>query len=139
MAASIPPAISPRISALIRLMGSPVDGEALNATRALGRTLQSAGIDFHALADAVECPAAPVPARRRRNPKADHGHINWHPQHRAYVCAILEKGLVRFPFNAWERDFITSIIGRLRSPNGRLTFKQAEVAERLVAKVENGR
>ncbi len=141
MTAAIPPAIAPRIGALLRMLGSDHDGEALGAARALQRTLGGAGLDLHALADAVERPAVvvPAPARRPRKPKADRGHIDWPAPYRAQVSATLQKGLMRFPFNAWEREFVESIIGRLRSPRARLTFKQGEVAERLVAKVEHGR
>lgn len=137
--AEIPPTILPRVGALLRLLGSDQDGEALGAARALGRTLSAVGLDMHVLADVVEHPAALPPARRPRRPKAEQGHINWPSSYRVHVSTTLKKGLVRFPFNQWERDFITNIIGRLRDPRGRLTFKQAEVAERLVAKVENGR
>jgi hypothetical protein len=35
---------------LIPLLGSPVDDEALNAVRALDKTLKSAGLDFHTAA-----------------------------------------------------------------------------------------
>lgn len=38
----------------VRLLGSNQDGEALAACRALGRALESAGRDFHWLADAVD-------------------------------------------------------------------------------------
>ena len=139
MMAALPLAILPRVGSLLRMLGSDQDGEALSAARALGRTLSAAGLDLHALADVVEHPPALPLARRPRRPKAEKGHIEWPGAYRMHVATTLEKGLIRFPFNSWERDFITNIIGRLRSPHGRLTFKQAEVAERLVAKVEHGR
>jgi hypothetical protein len=121
------------------MLASPADGEALNAARALGRTLSGVGLDLNDLANVIEQPPALPPVRRTRRTKAQEGHINWPVAYRAQVATTLEKGLIRFPFNSWERDFITNIIGRLHNPHGRLTFKQAEVAERLVAKVEHGR
>ena len=137
--AALPATIAPRIGSLLRMLASPADGEALNAARALGRTLSGVGLDLNDLADVIEHPPALPPSRRPRRPKAEKGHIDWPGPYRVRVATTLEKGLIRFPFNSWERGFITNIIGRLRSPHGRLTFKQAEVAERLVAKVEHGR
>ncbi len=137
--AVIPPAIAPRIGALLRMLGSDHDGEALGAARALQRTLGGVGLDFHDLAGTIEHPAVSVPMRRPRKPKADSGHIDWPAAHRHEVRETLEHGLVRISFNAWERDFITSIIARLRDPRGRLTFRQAEITDRLVAKIEGRR
>jgi hypothetical protein len=42
-----------KIAKLIRLMASTIDGECLNAVRALGGVLESAGVDFHYLSAAV--------------------------------------------------------------------------------------
>jgi hypothetical protein len=42
-----------RIAKLIPLLASDNDGEALAATRAIGRALESTGFDFHALAASV--------------------------------------------------------------------------------------
>lgn len=143
----IPIAVAPRIAALVRMLASPVDGEALSAARAIGRTLVGAGVDFHALAEVIErgpdlMPIyrdPPAPMRRPRKPTADRGHIDWPPSHRRDVRETLEHGLARLSFSEWERDFITNIIARLRDPRGRLTFRQAEVVDRLVAKVEASR
>ncbi|KQQ23702.1 hypothetical protein ASF53_05085 [Methylobacterium sp. Leaf123] len=57
----IPPDVSDKLTKLIPLLGSDNDGEALGAARAIGRTLQAAGLDFHALADRVRPGAAEVP------------------------------------------------------------------------------
>ncbi|RYC29640.1 hypothetical protein D3273_22780 [Lichenibacterium minor] len=136
MGAAIPPSALPRIGALLRMMASPVDGEALNATRALGRTLQGAGVDWHALADAVEHPIPPpMPLRRPRRAMPDQGHIKWTPSYRHEVRVTLEHGLSRLNLTSWERQFVTDIIARLRDPHGRLTFRQAEIVDRLVAKI----
>jgi hypothetical protein len=43
-----------RISKLLRLLSTPLDGEALGAVRALQRVLADAGANFHHLADIVE-------------------------------------------------------------------------------------
>lgn len=52
--------VAPKLAPLVRMLGSPVDGEALAACRAIGRTLDTAGVDFHDLADVVERAALPV-------------------------------------------------------------------------------
>lgn len=57
----IPPDVSDKLTKLIPLLGSDNDGEALGAARAIGRTLQAAGLDFHALADRIRPGAAEVP------------------------------------------------------------------------------
>ena len=42
--------VLPKLCPLICMLGSSNDGETLNAARAIGRVLQSAGSDFHDLA-----------------------------------------------------------------------------------------
>jgi hypothetical protein len=58
--------IAPKIAPLVRMLGSPVDGEALAACRAIGRTLDTAGMDFHDLAEVVERAALPLVVDRPR-------------------------------------------------------------------------
>ena len=55
--------IAPRLGQLIRMLSSDQDGEALNAARAIGRTLVGAQLDFHALAEFVESAPAPYSYR----------------------------------------------------------------------------
>lgn len=56
---AITPDAAAKIGRLIPLMGSDVDGEALGAARAIGRTLKAAGLDLHALADHVRRVSGP--------------------------------------------------------------------------------
>jgi hypothetical protein len=51
--------VAGKLVPLVRMLGSPVDGKALAACRAIGRTLDTAGMDFHDLADVVERAALP--------------------------------------------------------------------------------
>ncbi len=51
--------VAPRLGQLIRMLSSNSDGEALNAARALGRTLAGVTLDFNDLAAAVEGRAGP--------------------------------------------------------------------------------
>jgi hypothetical protein len=46
--------VAPRIGQLVRMLGSDQDGEVVAAARAIGRTLKSAGEDFHSLAATIE-------------------------------------------------------------------------------------
>lgn len=49
----IPPAIAPKLAKLLPLLASDHDHEVIATARAIGRTLASAGSDFHALAAAL--------------------------------------------------------------------------------------
>ena len=140
MAATIPNTIRPRLGQFVRLLASDQPGEVVAAAAAIKRALAGCGADMHALAEEVEHPTpSQAPARRPRRPNADQGHIDWTPSHRREVRVTLEHGLVRLNLTSWERQFTTDIIARLRDPRGRLTFRQAEVVDRLVAKVEASR
>jgi hypothetical protein len=131
----IPDAIRPRLGQFVRLLASDQPGEVVAAAAALRRALAGVGADMHELAGLIEQPAPAAPARRPRKPKPDQGHINWTPFYRHEVRVTLEHGLSRLSLTSWERQFVTDIIARLRDPRGRLTFRQAEVVDRLVAKM----
>ena len=91
-----PPAAR-RIAKTLSLLGSPQDGEALAAARALARLLEGAGMDLHALgavvAGEMERRAAPpftfatLPARHARKQM---GFIAWRPGTTATERARLE-------------------------------------------------
>ena len=51
--------VAPRLAQLVRMLASPIDGEALSAARALGRALAGAKLDFHDLASLIEDAAVP--------------------------------------------------------------------------------
>jgi hypothetical protein len=53
---TIPDTITSRLGILIRLLGSDKNGETIAAVRAIKRTLETAGTDFHSLAERVEKP-----------------------------------------------------------------------------------
>ena len=62
----IPAAIRPKLAKLIAVLSSDRDGEVVATVRAIGRTLQGAGADFHDLAKAAT--AEPAAARRASPP-----------------------------------------------------------------------
>lgn len=144
-AAAIPDAIRPKIGQFVRLLASDQPNEVVAAASALKRVLAGYGADLNDLGDAIASPPAPLviyreqPAsthRPRRSPQPDQGHINWSQSYRREVRTTLEYGLAHVPFSLWEVDFISNIVDRLNNPYGRLTFRQAEVVDRLVAKIE---
>lgn len=51
------PALARRLGKAVALLGSPHDGEVLAAVRAIGRTLDAAGLDWHGLAALVTAEA----------------------------------------------------------------------------------
>ena len=52
------PALARRLGKAVALLGSPQDGEVIAAVRAIGRTLETAGMDWHGFADLVAGEAA---------------------------------------------------------------------------------
>jgi hypothetical protein len=56
----IPPAVRQKLGKLLPLLGSDHDNEVIAAARAIGRTLAATGLDWHALAGAIQ--AWPVDA-----------------------------------------------------------------------------
>jgi hypothetical protein len=94
--------IPPKVPALIRLLVTDQDGERMAAVAAIERTLRSAGLDFHALADQLERPAAAAP-----------------PSLAKMANAIVASD----DDNDWEIGFATSIADLLRRGR-RLSQKQ---------------
>jgi hypothetical protein len=144
--ASLPPTILPRVGALLRLLGSDQDGEALGAARALGRTLSAAGLDLHALADVVEhSPISMVfyphaPARRSQAaPAAKPGRVELSPIRRRQVIDGLTRAALRGALSAWESEFCASVVAVLQGPRPRLSARQHEIIEHLMTKFGENR
>lgn len=144
-AAALPTSVLPRLGSLLRLLGSDVDGEALGAARALRRTLAGIGLDLHALADAVERPAAPLDEleavrRRTRKPRrSGPGGVDLEPDRRRRVVDALSRASARGVLSSWEEDFVASVVVTLRGSRPRLSAKQFEIVERLMSKFGEGR
>ena len=144
---ALPPAIAPRVGALLRMMASPIDGEALGAARAIDRTLKGAGVDWHALADVVERPVVavvverrePAPRRAKRNRAARPGDIDLDFMRRRSVVEALRRGLAGNRLSGWETEFATSILSRMQCGRGRLTERQGETLSRLLQKLGEGK
>jgi hypothetical protein len=50
--------IAPKLAKLLPMLATSHDGEVVATARAIGRTLQSAGLDWHSLAAAITTPPA---------------------------------------------------------------------------------
>jgi hypothetical protein len=131
--------VAPKLALLIPLLASDRDGEALGACRAIGRTLKSAGCDFHDLAAALTTPSPP---RRRDAWPPDDRELNprcWtdidRPEQGAWLsCMASSHALTR-----WERNFAFSIGEQIASqPWKSLSPKQIGVLDRLVLKLVGG-
>ena len=75
-----PTPIPLRVRLIVPMLGSSVDGEALGACRAIGRTLDTAGLDFHALAAAIRVEGEEHPETGRRRPKPGAGQRRTAPE-----------------------------------------------------------
>ena len=130
----LPASIMPKVAALVRLMSSPHDGEALAAVRGLERTLSAAGCTFHDLADRLGVGALPIP-RLRTAPRAPRTKPTWAASRRRDISAKLRAGLHSGAFNSWEAKFAADIADHIER-EGCKTFspKQASTAEALAEK-----
>ena len=143
-AASLPIALRPRISALIRMLGSDHDGEALGAARALSRTLNGVGASLHDLADDIAVPAAPLmilqnrstssAPRRSRTAHSSPGSVELGPARRHHVVDVLTRASRRGALSAWENQFAASVITTLQGTRPRLSTRQYEIVEQLLRK-----
>jgi hypothetical protein len=115
-------AVAPRIGQLIRLLASDKDGEVVAAARALGRTLNGVGADFHLLADLIERPspaALELPAPRPES--AGPADAAW--LHRHYWSHLSEK----------ERGFILQMMNWRGAPTERQRQWLRSIVERMSA------
>lgn len=118
--------LPPRARILIPMLASDIDGEVINAVRALGRTLKAEGLDFHDLATGVSGAARPCPvcaererARTQRKTKGSHAaDLSW----------LLDQP---YTFTPNEAEFLKN----LTAWDGELTVKQAAWFQKILAKV----
>lgn len=99
-----------RLEKLLFMLSSPHDAEALSAARAIGRTLQTAGADWHDLTGLL---VAPVSKPQTKRPRDDDSDNDWRAMRE--FC-LRHRGLLR----ARELEFLTSVADW----RGELTHKQ---------------
>ena len=102
-----------RLPNLIRRLSSNHDGEVVATVRAIERTLQAEGCDWHDLADRLS----------QSN--------GWQEPPPLYDMAVWLH--THADFSAWECQFIPSVLTRLRA-RAQLTPKQEEALRRCYAK-----
>jgi hypothetical protein len=96
--------IAPRLGQLVRLLASDRDGEVVAAARALARTLATAGLDLHELADVIERsePAASVHYEYNAiDPRAP-AEARWLSTYHMHRLSAKEQAFVR-SMVAWGR------------------------------------
>ncbi|MCJ2070040.1 hypothetical protein MKK75_14760 [Methylobacterium sp. J-030] len=136
--------IPEKVRRLVPVLGSPVDGEALGAARAIGRVLTGAGLGFTDLASAIPTrasiedvstssvrpapPAATVPEfhayrwRRAYTPRQEQ-------QHRTHVAFCQSQP---WRLTEWERRFLDGIARQ----HGNLTIRQGDRLAALTDRLE---
>lgn len=122
MAAPALAPVAPRLARLVPLLASDRDGEVLATVRAIGRTLAGAGLDFHALAAALD--AAPEPATHTL-PEEDPDH--WSDL--AAWCEAHGRGRLRPRERAFVADMVFRLAGCL--PTGKQAAWLQAIARRL--------
>jgi hypothetical protein len=117
------PTARPALAKLLRLLRSPVDGEALGAARALGRTLKANGCDFHDLANIIEAPPIVPNGGNGRDgfgahhPRNDYdGNVETELPWRDMVAACAQHPN---RFSDKERGFIRSMRGWCGEPSAK--------------------
>lgn len=71
--------IPAKVRLLVPVLASPHEGEVIGAARAIGRSLQAAGLDFHALAAALSANETDTPVcevKERPQPQAEDANRN---------------------------------------------------------------
>ncbi|MCJ2098446.1 hypothetical protein [Methylobacterium sp. E-046] len=122
-----PRPIPASVRALLPLCGAPNDHEALGACRGIGRKLQAAGLDWHALAAAIPVGEGQDNVTSLSHRPRPFNDFAWkraftprqEQQHRARVRFCQDRA---WRLTEWERGFLNNV-ARL---HGNLSIKQAD-------------
>ena len=121
--------VASKLARLIPLLSSDKDGEVFGAARAIGRTLHSAGLDWHDLAGAVteRQPLAALILRSEQAPG------QWHTLSPHQRIAWLDHLLASDGLSPWERKFCASVRACLSTrPRAEQSPKQRAILDRLI-------
>lgn len=120
--AQLTPQIVARLGQLILLLSSPHDGEKVAACGAIMRTLGSAGLDLHALADIVRNAAVgerpSTPHKGDRSPQATAvwclrvGATTLTARERKFLQDIAR---ARYPISAKQRAWLDAIVAPIKA------------------------
>ena len=117
--------IRPKLAVLIPRLASDADGEVVATARAIGRQLESAGADWHALAEAVTAEPRERIIYREREPEPE-------PDPRNVVFWLAERA---YRLRSRERSFINDLAARARVGRLRLSEKQGQWLCAIYARV----
>lgn len=118
-----------KVARLVPLLGSPNDGEALGAARAIGRVLKAAGEDWHRLAAELLQPAPAVIHDHNRRPRRERTPRTApvDPEVLRLVRAALHLEIL----NRWETEFAASILDAAQRSTWRPSLRQREILAKL--------
>lgn len=126
--------VTDRLTKLIPRLASDHDGEVVATARAIGRTLTNAGLDFHALAGALQEPEPKVLVVYRDRPVATPQPPTLatlsHHERLAWLAAMAASGTL----TAWEQVFVADLHQQHRCrPDRGLTVKQRRSLDLILA------
>jgi hypothetical protein len=117
--------IGPRVSKLLALLSSDHDAEVLAAARAIGRTLGSAGLDWHDVAAAIALPAK----------RGQIAQPPWSSMSRQQRLKTLERMLAVGRLSPWERAFCKRIHAAIHLwPRSEQGAKETAILDGLISK-----
>ena len=120
------PAIPPRVTRLLPLLASPIDGEALNTRDAILKTLAAVGLDLNDLAAVISAAGEPSPIARR-DATAAPGFFDM-----ARACRDRDRGRLE----ARERTFVADMVRKGSLPP---SPRQAQWLGDIFAKLQQKR
>jgi hypothetical protein len=119
--------IVPRLEKLLLMLSSERDGEVINAARAISRTLQAIGADWHDLAAGLLAPSARTRAKKPpRETSEDKADVSWRTM--LAFCVDCEERL-----RGREQEFITSLLHWRGQPTEKQLDWLTAIYERLSA------
>lgn len=122
----------PQVTKLLPRLASDHDGEVVATVRAIGRSLQAAGYDFHTLAAAVDAPST-LSATRLPNGHSDagfnsNGHLSSkYASQLARWCIASARGQLE----PREIDFLHNLVEKGFAP----TLKQSKWLQAIAARL----
>jgi hypothetical protein len=119
--------IVPKLVKLLPLFASDKDGEVVATARAIGRTLEAAGADFHDLAALISPESTPQPSGRQED---DDGHRMSAEEWSGAIVAILDTPPYLYP---GEKKFLRDMLRmthRGRKPSAKQAAWLRKIARR---------
>ncbi len=127
-----------RLASIIRMFGTPIEGERLSAVAALARVLNSGGATFDDLAAYVAQAAptsfAPMRPRPPTTWPARYAEVS-EAARRAWIEALRKRG----GLSAWERGFLDNLAAQAASGRGWISPRQVARLDEIAARQFGGR